>query len=392
MNREIISEGVWRGWQAEQARRAYEWQMRCYLYDRGGDRRHGRQGRHPIEDERLLREGWSAFERNGTLPELAGVEASARAAITSEASPLEYEWPWVLKLRAIPMPWPQPVAKYIELDKSTETIVPVTDAEGRLLHGCWRGFTHDEAAAWSHAFFQAGYDIGVLDFKRLGWFETKKRFYQTGGLPPMWRWAKDVARLESEGHTPESWLAKVREARSRSEERAEVRPAESAPKVDGEASASGRGGSFGGKRNDDDLWGRVPTEQRLEWMRVADRNWPYFPGSIVGNSIRNALAEGRLVRHESLIAVARNAFEAGFTPEEYALLRKLLRGRVPEQSVVTREHRPGSKLDFYTINAHEWVDWLELVRSGEDPIDAILTSLSAKKAPEPLAGDAGAIV
>lgn len=392
MNGEIITEGVWRGWQADQARRAYEWQMRCYLYDRGVDEHYGHEGRHPIEDTTMLRRAWSEFESYGTLPELAGVEASARAFFDGTTSRLDDEWPWVLKLRAIPMPWPQPVAKFTELDQSTETIVPVTDAEGRLLHGCWRGFTHNEAAAWSHAFFQAGYDIGVLEFKRYGWFQAKKHFYQTGGLPPMWTWAKDVARLEAQGHTPESWLARVREKRSLGEGRAEVSPDADTPKIDGEASASGRRGSFGGMRNDDDLWGRVPAEQRLEWLRVADRNWPYFPGSIVGNSIRGALAEGRLVRHESLIAIARNAFEAGFTPDEFMLLRKLLRGRVPEHSVVTREHRPNSKLDFYTINAHEWVDWLELVRGGEDPEGAILTSLNAKKAPEPLAGDAGAIV
>jgi len=122
---------------------------------------------------------------------------------------------------------------------------------------------------------------------------------------------------------------------------------------------------------DDDLWGGVPREQRLAWLRVASRYWPAFPGSILGGYTSNALAGGSLVRRESLIRVARNAYDAGFSPVEYGLLRELITGRVPDHLVISRDPRAEYADRFFEIDARQWRDWLRAVRAGELPATAL---------------------
>lgn len=114
----------------------------------------------------------------------------------------------------------------------------------------------------------------------------------------------------------------------------------------------------------DSLWGPVPPEQRLEWLRAAQAAWPFYPGAAVGGLTARTLAEGHLVNSASLIRVARNAFEAGFTPTEYKVLRGLIRGIAPDHLVLKRDERDGWGADFFEIDAHQWRGWLDLVRGG----------------------------
>lgn len=131
-----------------------------------------------------------------------------------------------------------------------------------------------------------------------------------------------------------------------------------------------------GADGDADLWGDVPEDQRLAWLRVASRNWPFFPGATVGGLTAQSLAQGRQVRSESLVRVARNAHEAGFTPIEYELLRRLAKGRVPAHLIVSRDRRPYQAESYYEIDAKQRRRWLELVREGMHPEAALNTFLT----------------
>lgn len=121
---------------------------------------------------------------------------------------------------------------------------------------------------------------------------------------------------------------------------------------------------------DDDLWGPVPRDQRLDWLLVASRHWPIFPGVFVGVHTDKALSEGQLVRSESLIRIARNAFEAGFSPDEYAILRRIIRGGVPEHLVARSDPRSQHAERYFEIDAHQWRDWLDDTRAGVSPARA----------------------
>lgn len=127
---------------------------------------------------------------------------------------------------------------------------------------------------------------------------------------------------------------------------------------------------------DDDLWGDVPRDQRLAWLRVASHNWPFHPGAAVGGNTARALSQGQPVRSTGLIRVARNAFEAGFTPDEYALLRRLIRWRVPARFVIRRDRRPEHADDYYEIDAAQWREWLDEVRAGTPAEVAIVRFLA----------------
>lgn len=122
---------------------------------------------------------------------------------------------------------------------------------------------------------------------------------------------------------------------------------------------------------DDDLWGDVPREERLAWLRVASRHWPFFPGAAVGGLTAHALFGDRLVRSESLIRIARRAAEAGFTPLEYDVLRGILDDRAPEHLVKSRDARPEHSHRYYEIDARQWRAWLDRVRTGQSPQAAL---------------------
>ena len=119
--------------------------------------------------------------------------------------------------------------------------------------------------------------------------------------------------------------------------------------------------------SDAGLWGAIPPEHQLEWLRAAARFWPFFPGATVGGLTARALSEGHLVHSESLIRVARNAYEAGFTPDEYVTLRQHIRGRVPERIVVARDPRTQYAASYLEIDARRCRAWLARVRAGYSP-------------------------
>ncbi len=129
---------------------------------------------------------------------------------------------------------------------------------------------------------------------------------------------------------------------------------------------------------DDDLWGEVPRDQRLAWLRAVQHSWPFFPGATVGGLTARDLSEGHLVHSVSLIRVARNAFEAGFAPDEYAELRRLLRGGAPDQLVIGRDHRPEHAAHFFEIDANQWIGWYERVRAGASAEDALRCFLASQ--------------
>lgn len=115
---------------------------------------------------------------------------------------------------------------------------------------------------------------------------------------------------------------------------------------------------------EESMWGAVPIEQRLDWLRAAASSWPYFPGVTAGSMTDQALASGQLVRSAALVRVARNAFEAGFTPDEYRELRRLIRGVAPDHLVVKRDVHERFAARYFEIDARMWRGWLDLVRDG----------------------------
>ncbi|QTV78995.1 hypothetical protein [Microbacterium sp. NIBRBAC000506063] len=133
--------------------------------------------------------------------------------------------------------------------------------------------------------------------------------------------------------------------------------------------------------DDDALWGDIPRTDRLSWLRIASHHWPFFPGAAVGGLTARSLAQGRIVHSESLIRVARNAFDAGFTPDEYATLRRLIQGRTPAHLVTGRDHRPQHADDYYEIDAAQWRGWLDLVRAGESGERALAIFLTREQRP-----------
>lgn len=128
---------------------------------------------------------------------------------------------------------------------------------------------------------------------------------------------------------------------------------------------------------DDDLWGEVPRDQRLAWLRAVQHSWPFFPGATVGGLTARALSEGHLVRSVSLIRVACNAFGAGFTPDEYAELRRMLLEGVPDHLVIRRDDRPEHAQRFFEIDANQWCSWYERVRAGASAEDALRCLLAS---------------
>ena len=137
-----------------------------------------------------------------------------------------------------------------------------------------------------------------------------------------------------------------------------------------------------GPDHDDALWGPVPREQRIAWLRVAAQNWPFHPGAAVGGLTNAALAEGRLVHSASLIGVARDAFEADFTPDEYQLLRRLILWRVPAHLVTRRDRRDRFADDFFGIDARQWRGWLDRIRAGEPAEVATIRFLAGQRRQE----------
>jgi hypothetical protein len=84
------------------------------------------------------------------------------------------------------------------------------------------------------------------------------------------------------------------------------------------------------------------------------------------------LSQRRIPGSVTLEAVARNAFEAGFTAVEYDLLRRTTKSvGVPDHLVVSRDERPQYRDRFYEIDARVWRSWLNLVRAGHTPERAL---------------------
>lgn len=118
---------------------------------------------------------------------------------------------------------------------------------------------------------------------------------------------------------------------------------------------------------DDDLWGDVPCDERLDWLRLASRHWPFYPGAAVGGLTAASLSKGVPVRSTALIGLARNAYEAGFTRDEYEQLRRLVRHEVPESLIVRRDPRPQHAERWFELDAGQWRGWLTRVRAGQAP-------------------------
>jgi hypothetical protein len=211
----IITDGVWTGWEHDDAARAAEWQIRCYAYA-------------PLPSDGFDAAGvltaWEDFTRTGTLPEIAHLARDADRFEQTRPGRRDAEWPWVLRLRAVPIPWADDPAD----DCRASTSGPMwgvrllggsvgtgrTDCDGLLLDGEWRGWTYGAAAAWSAAFFATDHDLRGPWWNARLWQHERARFQESGALPRMWTWAAVVARLEADGWTARSWET-VRSTRQR---------------------------------------------------------------------------------------------------------------------------------------------------------------------------------
>jgi hypothetical protein len=72
------------------------------------------------------------------------------------------------------------------------------------------------------------------------------------------------------------------------------------------------------------LWQGFPHERAVAWTRVLRVHWPNWPGATAMWQVTTALQEGRPATLAEWAARAREAEDAGYTPELYDRLHRTL--------------------------------------------------------------------
>ncbi len=123
-------------------------------------------------------------------------------------------------------------------------------------------------------------------------------------------------------------------------------------------------------------WDPIPHERRVRWCQMQIDFPPVWFGTIPMIFSARAVQRDDYTNITEWVKVAHDFEDAGFTPEQYYLLRMCIRAclRVRGEEVdhhllySHRGSRGGPKCRY--IKASDWVLWPELVSSGMTPLRA----------------------
>lgn len=130
-----------------------------------------------------------------------------------------------------------------------------------------------------------------------------------------------------------------------------------------------------------ELWQGFSPDQALTWTRVLRMHWPSWPGATAMWLLSTALQAGEPAGLADWADRARQAEEAGFTPERYDRLHRALDAIPAIEHPAHPDNDPDPRWPVHSIrlfDAAMWTDWPWLVDAGWHDEEAALLLLAAK--------------
>lgn len=125
-------------------------------------------------------------------------------------------------------------------------------------------------------------------------------------------------------------------------------------------------------------WDPIPHERRVRWCQMQLDYPPVWFGTFPMIYTARAVQRDGYTNITEWVEVAHDFESAGFTPEQYYLLRMCISTnlRVGRDHRLLYSHRgSGGGPECHYIKASDWVLWLELVASGMTPLRATRLNL-----------------
>lgn len=133
-------------------------------------------------------------------------------------------------------------------------------------------------------------------------------------------------------------------------------------------------------------WGDVPEADRPLWSRYMVEYLPWFPGITSMRYMAGGVMNGNTRAPKLWKETAQELHAAGFTPADYYLLSALLE---LESDLLDEERHAKLFIEWpkqitrrtrrFRLAVDQWVPWLEQVRAGESPADALEKILQGDK-------------
>jgi len=133
-------------------------------------------------------------------------------------------------------------------------------------------------------------------------------------------------------------------------------------------------------------WDPIPHERRVRWTQMQLDFPPVWFGTFPMIFSAQAVQRDDYTNITEWVNVAHDFENAGFTPEQYYLLRMCIRACLGGEDdhhllYAMQGNRGGPKCRY--ITASDWVLWPELVKSGMTPKRAAQLILDGGKSPFP---------